>query len=458
MVILSVLAGCGGGGSGTATPASPPTSSQVVSGVAATGSPLSGTVYLKDSTSPAKELSTTINSDGSFSFDVTGLTAPFLLKAVGTSNGQNYTLYSVAGGTGVANINPLSHLAVVQANGGSDPGSLYNSPTPGQLQAIKAALATIIPQIKALLQPILSLYNSDTIDFISDNYVANHKGLDLLFDVISIAVSNGTLTISNKISGVSIVTATLNGTTLSGQVISANIPAISVQTAGTVYVYPDNITLAANGTYSFKAIVIGTANQGVTWSVVEAGGGSISSTGVYTAPNASGTFHIKATSVADTSKSAVATVTVSSATASSFDMSGTWKGTIDELNTMNNVVAGTTQNVTITLDSSLSGTITGDKGLSANISFESTSGYWFCFIRQPISWGTAFVTPYNSTIYTQSPFGTTASLQQAFANNAKAPQDMQDIILADEYNVTAPNGITYTGGGFKQFKLAMSRP
>lgn len=42
-----------------------------------------------------------------------------------------------------------------------------------------------------------------------------------------------------------------------------------------------------------------------------AGAGSITSTGLYTAPSTAGTYTVTATSVADTTKSASATVTVS---------------------------------------------------------------------------------------------------------------------------------------------------
>ncbi|HET7788160.1 MAG TPA: hypothetical protein VFL36_19470 [Myxococcales bacterium] len=48
----------------------------------------------------------------------------------------------------------------------------------------------------------------------------------------------------------------------------------------------------------------------MTWSVQEAGGGTVNSTGLYTAPGTAGTFHVVATSVADPTKSDVAIVAV----------------------------------------------------------------------------------------------------------------------------------------------------
>lgn len=313
LILIVMIAGCGGGGSSSTDSSPPPVVSKSVSGVAATGSPIEGTVYLKDSSTPTQVMSTTINPDGSFSFDVTGLTAPFMLKAVGTANGQPHTLYSLAGDAGIANINPLSHLAVVRANNGADPAQLFTNLNPAQVQAIKAALVTVIPQIRALLQQALSQYGVSATNFITDTYVANHMGLDLFFDMIAIATNNGTMTMSNKASGATIITTTLTGSTLNGQIVSANIPTIMTQTAGAVYIYPTSATISTGSTATFKSLVIGKTNQAVTWSVVEPGGGNITSAGVYTAPASAGTYHVKATSVADASKSTTVTVTVTTA-------------------------------------------------------------------------------------------------------------------------------------------------
>jgi hypothetical protein len=81
---------------------------------------------------------------------------------------------------------------------------------------------------------------------------------------------------------------------------------------GIVVLPPTSLFLDQGGTHTFVALVSGSNNSGVTWTVQEGtAGGSITNSGVYTAPNAAGTFHVVATSQADTSKSATATVTVS---------------------------------------------------------------------------------------------------------------------------------------------------
>jgi chitinase len=65
------------------------------------------------------------------------------------------------------------------------------------------------------------------------------------------------------------------------------------------------------GTQTFAATVAGSSDKQVNWSVQEgAAGGTIDNSGNYIAPNAAGTFHVIATSRADSSKSKAATVLI----------------------------------------------------------------------------------------------------------------------------------------------------
>jgi hypothetical protein len=78
-----------------------------------------------------------------------------------------------------------------------------------------------------------------------------------------------------------------------------------------VAISPSGASVWTGGGQTFLATVTGSTNQAVTWSVVEASGGTISTAGVYTAPGTAGGFHVKAVSAADPSKSAQAPVSVS---------------------------------------------------------------------------------------------------------------------------------------------------
>ncbi len=84
-------------------------------------------------------------------------------------------------------------------------------------------------------------------------------------------------------------------------------------TAIAVAVSPKTAATTAGGGLTFSATVTGTAtgqSTAVTWSVQEAGGGTVDTAGHYTAPGAAGTYHVVATSVADASKNDSATITV----------------------------------------------------------------------------------------------------------------------------------------------------
>jgi PKD repeat protein len=81
--------------------------------------------------------------------------------------------------------------------------------------------------------------------------------------------------------------------------------------AVTISVSPATDSVVVSQTAQLSATVGGTADLRVAWTVTEGTlGGSVSATGLYTAPVASGTFHVVATSVADPTKSATAELTV----------------------------------------------------------------------------------------------------------------------------------------------------
>ncbi len=302
--LIMLFAGCGGGGGGGGGGVAAST----VSGVAATGAPMFGTVYLKDSSSPTTTLSKAINTDGSFSFDISSLKPPFMLMAQSSSSG---VLYSFAPGAGIANINPLADLAVKSA---CNTYSIYiynnflSSTIPATwMQTLNTNFLSSVNAIQTKLQPLLAAYQT-TANPVSDDYIANHFGLDGIFDRVTVNSNSVDVTITNRLNNLVIYSGKANDFK-NGVFTAANIP----QPPVVINVTPKTATVTTNGTATFTAAVSYTTNTAVTWSVVDAGGGSITSAGVYTAPANAGTYHVKATSAADSSKSATATVTVNNA-------------------------------------------------------------------------------------------------------------------------------------------------
>ena len=248
--IMAILAGCGGGGETTAP-------ALTVAGVAAAGSPLVGTVTLKDSSDISKQLSTSIGVRGSFSFNVSGLTAPFLVQAKGTASGNNYTLYSLATNSGNCNINPLTHLAVTMANGGQDPASVFGEPTATQIATISAALPNTVANIQDKLAPIFSRVEASPVNIITDQMTAYGPGIDLLFEMVSIAVVNGNVSMVNKADGGII----LPSTSIAGGVLSGN-PNLSIMSP--VFTINGHVNVGLHGRVSAWSKVLFPTSTPVT--------------------------------------------------------------------------------------------------------------------------------------------------------------------------------------------------
>ena len=115
------------------------------------------------------------------------------------------------------------------------------------------------------------------------------------------------------------LTSLTAGTTYHYRVLSADSTGVLVTgldnvlttpaAAVSVSVTPTTATAVSGGTQQFTAQVTNTSNTAVTWSATS---GTVSTTGLFTAPivTATKTVTVTATSVADTTKSASATVTV----------------------------------------------------------------------------------------------------------------------------------------------------
>ena len=116
--------------------------------------------------------------------------------------------------------------------------------------------------------------------------------------------SAGVYTAPQVVGTYHVIATSVADTTKSGGA-TVTVPPVAVS------IFPTSDTLGPSGMRTFVARVTGTINPAVTWSITEgAAGGTVDANGHYTAPTAQGTFHVVATSVADPTKSAPATVTV----------------------------------------------------------------------------------------------------------------------------------------------------
>jgi hypothetical protein len=126
------------------------------------------------------------------------------------------------------------------------------------------------------------------------------------FSIVATAGSSAQTVASGRADGATINAAmptTINLTLTGGGVMM--MPDMAM--GASLQLAPASVTLSLNMQQYF-AVLSGNA---VDWTVQEAGGGSIDSTGLYTAPATTGTFHVVATSQADASLKGSATVIVS---------------------------------------------------------------------------------------------------------------------------------------------------
>ncbi|HEX9183685.1 MAG TPA: fibronectin type III domain-containing protein [Burkholderiales bacterium] len=154
-----------------------------------------------------QEKSAVIAGDGAFSFDVAGLKPPYVLRAVGSVEGSKRTLYSIADGPGIANINPLTHAALANAAGVDDPAEVYDARDPALLEKARARMPASVAMLRAKLQPLFDVFNVGVRDPHRQRFVADHDGIDGMLDSVRITLNGGVLTVTNAGTGAVIFTA-----------------------------------------------------------------------------------------------------------------------------------------------------------------------------------------------------------------------------------------------------------
>ncbi|MDD2542411.1 MAG: hypothetical protein PHH28_15415, partial [Desulfuromonadaceae bacterium] len=196
--LVVLLSACGGGGGTTTPPVG-----KTISGVAAAGAPIIGSVTIKDSKGIEKTV--TIAADGKYTVNVgeLGLIAPYMVRADGYVGGNEYHLYSAATSAdegGTINITPLTDLIVANiAN--TIASDYFNSGNFSTLTATE--LTTEATALRTKLLPVLQAVGvSDSIDLLRASFSTNHTGLDAALDVLRVETTDtttGAATITNII-------------------------------------------------------------------------------------------------------------------------------------------------------------------------------------------------------------------------------------------------------------------
>lgn len=191
---IAMLAACGGGGSsGSDSDDSVGGTEVTISGTAAAGAPIIGQVTVKDARGVMR--TTDIRADGSYSVNVSGLTAPFVFRAQGQVGGRQVILTSAATSAdvnGTINITPFTDLVV--ANMAGQIASQYFD-NPDFAQLTEAELNEAKTMLTQRLLPVLgSLGIAEGFDLLRTAFRADHSGIDAVLDVIRVTVDAETNT------------------------------------------------------------------------------------------------------------------------------------------------------------------------------------------------------------------------------------------------------------------------
>ncbi len=238
LLVSTLIAGCGSSGSSdSGSPVEPPTT---LSGVAAAGAPIIGSVVVKGALGMTK--SAVIEADGSYDVDVTGLTAPYRLRAQGSVGGRQYKLHSYAvesdvGGT--VNITPFTDLII--ANVAGQIAESFFDQTQQVNPLDEADIEAQETELQAKLQDVLSAVGVSTaIDLLRTSFSANHSGLDAALDIVRVEVDTAT--------NIATLTNVIDNTTITDDVTSTG------ETETLTVSDPANLQTAATDTQQISAL------------------------------------------------------------------------------------------------------------------------------------------------------------------------------------------------------------
>ena len=193
-VAVGIVA-CGGGGGGEEKKAAATT----LGGLVAVGEGLpNATVLLIDADGNTKQV--TSDATGAYSFDVTGMRAPFVVKAAGAMGTQEYNLVSMiatstSGQNNTVQVTPLTTGIAALVNAGnsySADGLLPATVTPTSLAAATALMTT------ALSGPISAANLPSSFNPVTDTFSANRTGADQVLDVVDVRIKPGEVVLANR--------------------------------------------------------------------------------------------------------------------------------------------------------------------------------------------------------------------------------------------------------------------
>lgn len=193
LMAAAVLSACsfGGGGDSSSTTDSTATTT-TLSGTAAGGAAVVGMLTVKDSLGAVREVS--IGADGSYSVDVAGMTAPFMVEAAGIVGAKAVRYYAGATAAdlgGNINVTPLTSL--ILSNIAAKTADAYYAEGAFAAGITAAALDAARSDLQQKIAPLLLALGIDaSVDLLRQSFAADHTGLDAALDLIGVSIDPAT--------------------------------------------------------------------------------------------------------------------------------------------------------------------------------------------------------------------------------------------------------------------------
>jgi hypothetical protein len=216
LALAASLSACGGGGGSSDTSGNNSLnntqSAAQITGIAAVGAPLVGTVTVKDANGVTRTF--IIGTNGSYTADVSGMTAPFVFRAEGTANGVHAIVHSIATQAdvnGKINVTQLTDLIVSNIAGQLAQNYFDRFEQSGNANLASAAqIKAEVDKLKEKLLPVLTALGVDTaIDLLHDSFTPKADAIDKALDVIRVTYDTtaNTATISNVVNTTTVTDA-----------------------------------------------------------------------------------------------------------------------------------------------------------------------------------------------------------------------------------------------------------
>lgn len=263
---------------------------------------------------------TSVADPSRFASSVVTVTYPLVTLSISPTNFTLDTSQTQLMGfnlSGPQGINTTATWSIQEGTlGGTITGSGFYAPpqTPGVYHIVATSQAN--PSVSAISVVTVVLQSVQL--SINPNSITLEQGGTYQFGYSS---SNGLVTWSAQLGTISntglytapisagtdtvIITSTLNPAGTSSSSITVNLASTP-----SIVVSPAVSSIFHGATQPFMANVVGISNTSVIWSIQEANGGSISNTGIYTAPNQDGIYSVVATSSANSSVVGTAKISV----------------------------------------------------------------------------------------------------------------------------------------------------